>query len=97
MIYHVVPAQQWEAAQAKGLYEPDSLAIEGFIHASKESQVKGVLERYYPNQTGLLLLHIDEDKLSSALKYEWAASVQDEFQHIFGGLNLDAVIKTTII
>ena len=94
MIY-VVTADNWKAALAQGYYAADSLATEGFIHTSKESQVKGVLERYYQNQTNLLLLQIDETKLTAELKFELAPSVNEEFPHIYGRLNIDAVINTT--
>ena len=50
MIYIVVPGIQWKAALAQGFYESGSLSTEGFIHASKEEQVKGVLDRYFQNQ-----------------------------------------------
>jgi uncharacterized protein (DUF952 family) len=93
MIYHIVPHSLWQTALTQGFYEAESLATEGFIHASKESQVKGVLERYYQGQTGLLLLHIDESKLTAELKYELAPSVNEEFPHIFGRLNTNAVNK----
>jgi len=95
MIYHVVASSRWKAALIQGFYEADSLATEGFIHASKENQVKGVLERYYQNETDLLLLHIDETKLTAELKYELAPSINEAFPHIFGKLNTDAVTKTT--
>ncbi|MEO5893805.1 MAG: DUF952 domain-containing protein [Ferruginibacter sp.] len=97
MIYHVITKNRWEAALAQGFYEADSLAAEGFIHASKEGQVKGVLERYYTGQSDLLLLHIDESKLTAKLKYELAPSVNEEFPHIFGRLNIDAVLKAIAI
>ncbi len=93
MIFHVVTPQNWQKALQQGFYEADSLAAEGFIHTSKAEQVAGVLERYYKNQVDLLLLHIDEIKLTAPLKYELAPSVNEEFPHIFGRLNLDAVIK----
>ena len=93
MIYHVVTTQNWQKALQQGFYEAASLAAEGFIHASKAEQVAGVLERYYKNQVDLLLLHIDETKLTATLKYELAPSINEEFPHIFGKLNLDAVIK----
>ena len=93
MIFHVVTAQNWQKALQQGFYEADSLATEGFIHTSKAEQVAGVLERYYKDQSNLFLLHIDELKLTAPLKYELASSVNEEFPHIFGRLNLDAVIK----
>ena len=93
MIYHVSTAQEWQSARQQGFYEAGSLATEGFIHCSKIEQVAGVLERYYKGQTGLLLMHIDESKLTTPLKYELAPSVNEEFPHIYGRLNLDAVVE----
>ena len=93
MIYHVVTETHWQNALQQGFYEAESLAKEGFIHASKAEQVAGVLERYYKDQSNLLLLHIDEMKLTAPLKYELAPSVNEEFPHIFSSLNLDAVTK----
>lgn len=93
MIYHVVNTKSWQNALQQGFYEAPSLALEGFIHTSKAEQVAGVLERYYKGQTGLLLLHIEENKLTAPLKYELAPSVNEEFPHIYGALNLDAVVK----
>lgn len=93
MIYHVITAANWQNALQKGFYEAPSQATEGFIHTSKAHQVTGVLARYYTNESNLLLLHIDETKLTAPLKYELAPSVNEEFPHIYGNLNLDAVTK----
>lgn len=94
MIYHVVKNTDWQKAIQQGVYKPQSLTAEGFIHTSKASQVAGVLERYYKNEKDLLLLYIDEHALQSAFTYEFSESVNEEFPHIYGPLNLDAVIKT---
>ncbi len=91
MIYHVTTKQQWEAALRKGCYEAPSLASEGFIHMSRQQQVAGVLQRYYQNTPDLLLLHINETKLTAELKFELAPSVNEEFPHLYGPLNLEAV------
>ena len=93
MIYHVVHKADWQDAEQQGVYKAASLAVEGFIHTSKADQVSGVLDRYYKGQSGLLVLHIDEHKLTSPFTYEFAASVNEEFPHIYGPLNLDAVLK----
>ena len=97
MIYHIAPLSRWKDSLIQGFYEADSLATEGFIHASDSHQVKGVLERYYKNQQDLLLLHIDETKLTSVLKYEMAPSINELFPHIYGSINIDAVIETSSI
>jgi uncharacterized protein (DUF952 family) len=51
MIYHVTTLSQWKQSVTQGFHEAESLATEGFIHASDSHQVKGVLERYYKNKT----------------------------------------------
>ena len=95
MIYHITTKQQWKSAQEKGFFDEPSLQNEGFIHNSTEAQVTGVLERYYKDKADLLLMHIDETKLEAELKYELAPSVNEFFPHVFGNINLDAVVKTT--
>ncbi len=97
MIYHVISEASWQKALQQGFYEAESLHTEGFIHTSKEEQVAGVLKRYYQGQSNLLLLHIDETKLTALLRHELAPSVNEEFPHIYGRLNLDAVINVVNI
>jgi len=97
MIYHVTTSIAWNEALSKGFYEADSLATEGFIHMSHKEQVAGVLDRYYKNATGLVLLHIDESLLTASLKYELSPSINEEFPHLFGPLNCDAVVSVEAI
>lgn len=93
LIYHITTKQAWEAAQAKGYYEAPSLQAEGFIHCSKAEQVRGVLERYYSGQKELLKLTIDPEKLASPLKFEMAPSVNEDFPHVYGTINVEAVVE----
>ena len=96
-IYHVTSKQEWELAKQNGFFEAPSLKIEGFIHCSQAQQVEGVLERYYKGKTDLVKLVIDTTKLIHKLKYELAPSVNQEFPHVFGVINLDAVIDVVEI
>ena len=93
MIYHVTTKALWDQAIQKGFYETPSLAAEGFIHNSTAAQVPAVLDRYYKDQTDLLLLYIDETKLEAPLRYELAPSVNEMFPHVFGPINLEAVVE----
>lgn len=93
LIYHITTKEDWEAAKKKGFYTAPSLATEGFIHTSEAEQVKGVLQRYYQGKTNLIKLVIDTRKLASDLKYELAPSVNENFPHIYGPINLDAVLE----
>jgi len=92
-IYHITTKQDWNAAKEKGFYTASSLETEGFIHCSEQQQIKGVLERYYQGKTNLLNLAIDPQKLRSELKYELAPSVNENFPHVYGPINLDAVVN----
>ena len=93
IIYHVTTAAEWKTAQEKGRYESPSLAAEGFIHCSADDQqVKGVLERYFKGKTDLVKLVIDTAKLTSPFIYEWSPSIADTFPHIYGPININAVV-----
>jgi uncharacterized protein (DUF952 family) len=97
MIYHITTKENWEKAIDAGFYEAPSLHTEGFIHNSTAIQVQGVLQRYYAGQSNLVLLHIEEPKLLAELKYELAPSVNEAFPHIYGVINLDAIVNVTDI
>ena len=77
-----------------GSYESPTLKEEGFIHCAKRAQVKGVLERYYKDATNLIVLEIDERKIRSQIKYENTVGGPELFPHIYGPINIDAVLRT---
>ncbi len=91
-IYHVCSAAAWQAAKERGLYKHPSLEGEGFIHCSEERQVAGVLDRYFRGQKDLLRLEIDPGKLHNEIKWENAPSLGETFPHIYGPINIDAVV-----
>lgn len=90
-IYHIAQKADWQQAVLSGLYFPASFDQERFIHCSTSEQVEGVLERYFQNQS-VLKLTIDAALLVHPPKYEWAASVNQLFPHIYGPINIEAVI-----
>ena len=103
LIYHITPRADWATAQKIGEYRPESLASEGFIHCSTEAQAAPVANAFYPAQSGLILLVIDPARLTAPLQWDppvhpapesAPASLHGEFPHIYGALNLDAVIET---
>ncbi len=97
MIYHIATQAEWQQAQQSGNYVPAAYATEGFIHACKGEQIEGVLIRHFFNATGLIILHIEERRLLTPHTFVFVPLVQDEFPHIFGPINIDAVEATTII
>jgi uncharacterized protein (DUF952 family) len=96
MIYHIATSEDWKLHLANAMYEPNGFSNEGFIHCSTREQVPGVLERYYTGIKNLVLLHIDESKLTAALKYEEATN-KELFPHVFGPINKDAIVKMELL
>lgn len=92
MIYHITTKSEWKKAQEIGKYEAESLKSEGFIHMSHKHQIEGVLARYFQGKTDLLRLTVDETKIIAEIKNELSPSLQETFPHIYGAINLDAVV-----
>jgi uncharacterized protein (DUF952 family) len=101
MIYHVTSHSAWNKARQSGEYRAASLETEGFIHCSTAPQVLPVVEKFYMGQHDLLLLMIDPALLSSELKWEPPSGGTpppgvpegEPFPHIYGPINLEAVVK----
>jgi uncharacterized protein (DUF952 family) len=103
LLLHIAPLRDWEEARSVGVYAPPSLKKEGFIHLSSASQVVGVANAFYREQPSLVLLVIDSGRLTSELRWEAPAhpagaaapptSEEDEFPHLYGPLNMEAVVR----
>lgn len=96
-IYHIISRTDWDTAQRAGAYHAPSLDREGFIHFSNAEQVIRVVNAFYAGQTDLLLLVVDTNKLAADLREEAPAEApenSERFPHLYGEMNLDAVIRT---
>jgi uncharacterized protein (DUF952 family) len=95
-IVHLCTRQAWENALAGGEYRADSLEFEGFIHCSRPDQILEVANRYYRQVSDLVLLWIDPEKVTQNIRLEKAeAETQDVFPHVYGPINLDAIISVS--
>lgn len=97
-IYHITTRDQWQAARAAGEYRAESLDAQGFIHASTRGQVVDTANLVFRGLGGLVLLCIDESRISAPVKYEAPDGPGHRegaglFPHIYGPLNLDAVTR----
>ncbi len=92
VILHITHPADWAAAQQTGFYRGDTLDTEGFIHCSTSQQVVATANRFYPAQTGLILLCIATAKVQPEIKYEDAGN-GELFPHIYGPLNTEAVTE----
>jgi uncharacterized protein (DUF952 family) len=94
-ILHIVHRQMWERAVAEGEYRGETLATEGFLHASTQEQLSMVANTFYKGQTGLVLLRIDPARVLAPIRWESPPGSEEKFPHIHGPLNLDAVVEVT--
>ena len=92
MILHITSLEQWEKAKSIGIYRGDTLDSQGYIHCSTARQIIKVADALYPNQKGLALLCIEAEKVKAKILYE-GYGAEESYPHIYGPLNIDAVVK----
>jgi uncharacterized protein (DUF952 family) len=101
MIFHITSRTAWAEAQKRGYYRAEEFAKEGFIHCSTLAQVLPVANNFYKGQSDLILLEIEPTLLASKLKWEPPSGGTpppgvpkgEQFPHIYGPINLDAVVR----
>lgn len=93
LIYHITEQSTWNQANSDGIYLPTNFLREGYIHCSTRDQVVDTAERFYSNDSNLVLLQIDVEKLQSEMVEENLFGGLENFPHVYGPLNLDAVIS----
>ncbi len=92
LIYKILPAGLWHAAQENGRLDgaPVDLA-DGFIHFSTKDQVAETARKWFSGQTDLMLIGVDPARLGHALRHEPSRGGA-LFPHLYGVLPLDAVV-----
>jgi len=99
MILHLAILTDWEAAKSSGNYPWSTRGItvadEGYTHCSFESQWKGVRDRFYADlaDNELVLLEIDEASLTSEVIVEQLGAAPEAFPHVYGCIDIAAVIN----
>jgi uncharacterized protein (DUF952 family) len=70
MILHIVKRGEWDEAVRRGRYAPESLRVEGFIHCSTRAQVIATANRFYRGQRDLVVVWIEEERVTAEVKWE---------------------------
>ncbi len=97
-IYHITSEADWRKATENGAYgistRGKTLDEQGFIHAGDDEQVAPVANLIYESDDGLIVLVIDVDRLHSEVRYESIPGWDSPFPHVYGPLNIGAVVAT---
>src|SRR6266550_8347129 len=95
-IFHITTEEDWARAQADGAYSASTsgltLAQVGFVHCAFEEQVARVASVFFRGLAKLLVLRIAIDKLHAEVRYENLEGGDELFHHVYGPLNLDAIV-----
>lgn len=99
MIFHLALRHDWEAALVRLQYPWSTrnvkVADSGFVHCSFDHQWLDVRHRFYDDvaDEDLVLLAIDEGKVTHPLVVEQLSGTPEAFPHIYGELEIDAVVE----
>jgi uncharacterized protein (DUF952 family) len=90
-ILHAALGPDWERARRDGSYVASTrgrtLAQEGFIHASTTAQASVVLDTFYADVPGVVLLVLDVEALGRAgspVRWDDVPGAAGPFPHIYG-------------
>ena len=100
-LFHIAMPDDWDAAQTAGAYDVSTrgrtLADEGYIHCSFAEQLAPTASRFYGDVAKVVVLRIDPDRLTSAVVVEDLVGSGEQFPHVYGPINLDAVVGADTI
>jgi uncharacterized protein (DUF952 family) len=92
IIYHITSRDAWNTAADRRHFAPATLADEGFVHCSLDGQLAATANRFFRGQSGLVVLRIDAARLTSPVRFEDLGGAGERFPHIYGPVNVDAVL-----
>jgi glutathione S-transferase len=100
LIYHIALPQHWQFAMDTGFYTMSTrdatIADEGYMHASFESQVSGTLEKYYRDLPNVCVLVIDTRRVVEAglrVVVEQLGRATEPYPHVYGPVPVDAIVR----
>jgi uncharacterized protein (DUF952 family) len=108
-IYHLVPESEFRAQIERNTYIPACFAQDGFIHCTGDADtVLAVANDYFAGvEEPVLVLVIETAKVKAEVRFEPPVPVEGGgrshleptllFPHIYGGLNIDAVVEVGIV
>ncbi len=98
-IFHITVPEQWERAQQEGMITMSTrdrtLAEEGFVHCSRAEQLAATAMRFFGDLAEVVVLRIDPARLTAPLVSEDLAGSGEDFPHVYGPIDLDAVVEAT--
>ena len=92
MILHCMKKKTWEERKNLEFWGRRNLKADGFIHCSTVEYFWRVAPNFKDIQEELVLVCIDESKLSAEVRYEDGDHCGRAYPHVYGLVNNSAVI-----
>lgn len=83
----------YEKIKNRSIFGESLICDDGFIHACFKEQFHLIVPRFKGNEGNYIVMEIDTDKLISEVRLEFSSSLKQDFPHIYGRINKEAVIK----
>ncbi|CAH0283733.1 DUF952 domain-containing protein [Roseomonas sp. CECT 9278] len=100
LIYTLVRAAEWRAAEATGAYAGSADdARDGFLHFSTAAQLRASAAKHRAGVPDLVMVEADAAVLGDALRWEPAAggSRPGLFPHLYAALPIAAVMRAVAV
>lgn len=83
----------WDKRKDLGSFGKEELLKEGFIHASNIDQFSKVSKKFKDEVEDIVILVLDESKLTSKVVFEDLKNKGEKYPHIYGEINKEAIIE----
>lgn len=93
IILHCLKQSNWEKAKNSLFYGKEYIEAGGFIHCSSIENFWRVAPNFKHINEEMLLLCIDTQKVNPKIKWEDDDNYGREYPHIYGELNIDAIVN----
>lgn len=82
----------YEKIKDRSIFGESLICDEGFIHACFKEQFHLIAPRFKGSEENYIVMEIDTDKLISEVRLEFSSSLKQDFPHIYGRINKEAVV-----
>lgn len=96
-LWHVADPRDWQQAIDTGTYRCASLETEGFIHCCLDTQLGGVLQRYYAGIHDRIFLVLAPSALPVPVVMENTRGGQELFPHLYAAIPRAAIRQALLM
>ncbi len=90
-IYVLMSPETLRDSTGSGVFAPESLQSEKFVHASPANQLTRIANKYYLENDTVHVAVVRKTKVTAPIK--WEPATAGIYPHIYGELNMDSVEK----